>query len=94
VSPFGKAANEASRDQARGADRLCARVVAQSTQPGSFILTKSKSDIDRIVRELAECDLSKPQRMKCLRELAMSGEDIPDELMDEVLRRLMERITE
>jgi hypothetical protein len=57
-------------------------------------LTKSHIDIDRIVRELTECDLSKKQRMKCLRELAQSGESVPEELMDEALRKLMERITE
>lgn len=66
----------------------------QSTYPGSFNLTKSQTDIDRIVRELTECDLSKKQRMQCLRELAQSGESVPEELMDEALRKLMERITE
>jgi len=39
-------------------------------------------------------DLSKAQRIKCLRELAKSGDDLPDELMNEALRKLMERITE
>ena len=28
------------------------------------------------------------------RELAKSGDDVPDELMDEALRKLMERLTE
>ena len=39
-------------------------------------------------------DLSKPERIKRLRALAQSDEDVPDELMDQALRRLMERITE
>lgn len=39
-------------------------------------------------------DLSKVERIKRLRELARSGEDVPDELMDQALRKLMERITE
>ena len=64
------------------------------THPGFHNLTKSKTDIDRIVEELMDRDLSKAQRIKCLRELAKSGDDLPDELMDEALRKLMERITE
>ena len=39
-------------------------------------------------------DLSKAQRMKRLRELAKSGDDVPEELMDQALRKLMERITD
>lgn len=39
-------------------------------------------------------ELTKPQRMQRLRELVKSGDDVPDELMDEALRKLMERITE
>lgn len=66
-----------------------------NTAPGSSIVPKPKSEsIERIVEELMECDLSKAERMKRLRELAQSGEDVPDELMDQALRKLMERITE
>lgn len=39
-------------------------------------------------------ELTKRERMQKLRELAQSGDDIPDELMGEALRKLMERITE
>lgn len=39
-------------------------------------------------------DLTKAQRIKRLRELAKSSDDVPEELMDEALRKLMERITE
>ncbi len=38
--------------------------------------------------------LSKPERMQRLRELAKSGDDVPDGLMEEALRKLMERLTE
>lgn len=38
--------------------------------------------------------LTKAERIQRLRELARSGEDVPDELMDQALRKLMERITE
>lgn len=39
-------------------------------------------------------NLSKQERIQRLRELAKSGDDVPDELMDQALRKLMERITE
>ena len=57
-------------------------------------MTKSKTDLDRIVQELLDGDLSKAQRIKRLRELAKSGDDVPEELMDQALRKLMERITD
>ena len=57
-------------------------------------MTKSKTDLDRIVQELLDGELSKAQRIKRLRELAKSGDDVPEGLMDEALRKLMERITE
>lgn len=62
--------------------------------PGSNNLSKPKSDVDRIVEELMGRDLTKAERMACLRELAKSGDEVPDDLMDEALRKLMERITE
>ncbi len=39
-------------------------------------------------------NLTRVERIQRLRELARSGEDVPDELMDQALRKLMERITE
>lgn len=50
--------------------------------------------VERIVEELMEPGLTKAERIQRLRELARSGEDVPDELMDQALRKLMERITE
>ncbi len=50
--------------------------------------------VERIVEELMDGSLSKAERIRRLRELAMSGDDVPDELMDQALRKLMERITE
>ena len=38
--------------------------------------------------------LTKAERIQRLRELAKSGDDVPDELMDQALKKLMERITE
>ncbi|MGB3966802.1 MAG: hypothetical protein WBO45_08725 [Planctomycetota bacterium] len=50
--------------------------------------------IERIVEELMDRSLSKAERMRRLRELAQSGEDVPDELMDQAVRKLMERLAE
>lgn len=41
-----------------------------------------------------DASLPKAERMKRLRELVKSGDDVPDELMDQAVRKLMERITE
>lgn len=41
-----------------------------------------------------QCDLSRTERIRRLRELVRSGEDVPDELMEQALRKLMERLTE
>ncbi len=57
-------------------------------------MTKSDVDVDRIVEQLMQRDLTKAQRLAFLRELVRSGEDLPDELMDAALRKLMERITD
>lgn len=63
--------------------------------PGSSIVPKLTSEsVDRIVAELMDGSLTKAERIRRLRELAMSGDDVPDELMDQALRKLMERITE
>jgi len=55
---------------------------------------RTPESVQRIVEELLSDDLAKAERIVRLRELAKSGEDVPDELLDEALRRLMERITE
>ena len=58
-------------------------------------MSKPNSDtVERLVQELMDLQLSKAERMKRLRELVQSGEDVPDELMDQALRRLMERLTD
>ncbi|MFY9345703.1 MAG: hypothetical protein WAT39_24640 [Planctomycetota bacterium] len=63
--------------------------------PGSSIVPKPTPEtIERIVEELMDRSLSKAERMRRLRELAQSGEDVPDELMDQAVRKLMERLAE
>ena len=71
----------------------CTRFVC--TASGSNYVPKPNSDfVDRIVEELMDRRLTKAERIQCLRELAKSGEEVPDELMEQALRKLMERITE
>ena len=58
-------------------------------------MSKPTSEVvEHLVQELMNRQLSKAERMKLLRELVQSGEDVPDELMDQALRRLMERLTD
>ena len=86
--------NEPSSPWPDGVDSPQAQATAHHAHPGSINLTTSKPDIDRIVQELMDGELSKAQRIKRLRDLATSGDDIPQDLMDQALRKLMERITE
>jgi len=39
-------------------------------------------------------NVPKPERMRLLRELVRSGEEVPDVLLEKALRRLMERLTD
>ena len=57
-------------------------------------MSKQAEAIDRIVQELLGRRLSKQERMQRLRQLVRSGEDVPEELMDQAVRRLMERLTD
>ena len=80
-----------SRADSEAASRATVRISA----PGASIGSKQPSeDGERIGGELMDRSLSKAERIQRLRELAKSGEDVPDELMDQALRKLMERITE
>ena len=55
---------------------------------------RTPETVEQIVEELMHDGLTKPERIARLRALVRSGEDVPDELLDEALRKLMERITE
>ncbi len=55
---------------------------------------QSSETVERLVQELMDRQLPKPERMRLLRELVQSGEDVPDELLDRALRKLMERLTD
>ncbi len=55
---------------------------------------RTTEEVERLVEQLMAPDLPRAERIERLRELVRSEADIPDELMDKALRRLMERITE
>ena len=55
-------------------------------------MTRTHADVDHIVDQLMQQDLSKAERLVFLRQLVRSGEDLPDEWMEEALRKLMERL--
>ena len=50
--------------------------------------------VDQIVKELLELPLTKAERMQRFRELVRRGGDVPDELLDAALKKLMERLAE
>jgi len=50
--------------------------------------------VEKLVQELMDRQMPKADRMRLLRELVRSGEDVPDELLDRALRKLMERLTD
>lgn len=50
--------------------------------------------VDKIVQDLLSKGGTKQERMKLLRELVQRGEDLPDEMLDSALQKLMERLTE
>jgi hypothetical protein len=72
------------------------RIAAPFAQhQGPITVPKPKTEaVERIVEELLDGQLSKAERMRRLRALAQSGDEVPDALMDQALRKLMERITE
>lgn len=52
------------------------------------------TSVERIVQELLEKPLTKAERMERLRQLVRASEDVPDELLDPALQKLMEKLTE
>lgn len=46
--------------------------------------------MDRLVQR----DLSKAERLAFLKKLVQSGDDLPDEWMEEALRKLMDRLSD
>lgn len=52
------------------------------------------SQVDRIVQELLKKGGTKAERVKLFRELVRRGENLPDELLNSALQKLMERLAE
>ena len=50
--------------------------------------------VDQIVQELMDGDLTREERMDRLRELVRRGNDLPDEMLNSALQKLMDRLTE
>jgi acyl-CoA synthetase (AMP-forming)/AMP-acid ligase II len=52
------------------------------------------ASVEQLVQELMNRSIPKSERVRLLRELVKSGEDVPDELMEKALQRLMERLAD
>ncbi len=57
-------------------------------------MNRAETRVDRIVSELSDNTLDKAERIRLLKELVERGEELPDEILDVALRRLMERLSE
>jgi hypothetical protein len=57
-------------------------------------MTTPDDKVDRIVRELMERRQTRAERIQLLRELVRSGDEVPEELLEAALRKLMERLTD
>ena len=57
-------------------------------------MTGDESRVDQIVRDLLERGGSKQERMALLRELVERGEDLPEEMLESALQKLMQRLAE
>lgn len=69
--------------------------IAWDLQPGQTAsMTSNDARVDRIVQDLLDRQLTREERIKLLRELVRRGGEMPEEVLDEALRKLMERLTE
>ena len=57
-------------------------------------MASQQPTVDQIVQELLDRGGTKAERMKLFRELILRGEDVPDELLNSALQKLMERLAE
>lgn len=56
-------------------------------------MTGTDPRVDQIVEDLLEKPLTKAERIQLLRQLVREGDDVPEELLNTALRRLMERLS-
>ena len=57
-------------------------------------MTRTHADIDHIVEQLTQRDLSKAERLAFLKKLVQSGDDLPEEWMEEAVSKLMDRLSD
>ncbi len=72
-------------------DLLKARAARSGLAPG---MASEEPTVDQIVKELLEESLTKAERMQRFKELVRRGADVPDQMLDLALKRLMERLAE
>ena len=65
-----------------------------SNWTGQQSMASQPPTVDQIVQELLDRGGTKVERMKLFRELVRRGEDLPDELLNSALQKLMERLAE
>ena len=53
-----------------------------------------KPEVDQIVQELLTKRGTKEERMQLFRELVRHGDDVPEDLLNTALRKLMERLAD
>ena len=51
-----------------------------------------EEQVDEIVQTLMHDNLPKSERIRLMKELVQRGEDLPDEALEEALKRLLERL--
>lgn len=56
--------------------------------------TQSSRDLDSIIEDLMNLRLPKSERILLMKELIARGEELPDEVLEEGLKRLMEKLLE
>jgi hypothetical protein len=51
-------------------------------------------NLDSIIEDLMDLSLPKSERIQLMKELIAKGEELPDEVLEEGLKRLMEKLLE
>ena len=53
---------------------------------------RTRRDLDSIIEDLMDLSLPKSERILLMKELIARGEELPDEVLEEGLKRLMEKL--
>ena len=56
--------------------------------------TRQARELDSIIEDLMDLSLPKSERILLMKELIARGEELPDEVLEEGLKRLMEKLLE